>query len=188
MQIALFVLAVILFVGLVLIHEWGHFIVARRNGVDAEEFGLGLPPRAIGKKLKSGMILSLNWLPLGGFVKLKGEHDSDTEPGSFGAASVWAKSKIMLAGVTMNLITGIVLLTILGWVGMPVLISKDFNGQDQFSVKKDTHVIKQEVEAIDIISGSPAAAIGISDRDTIKSITGGGKSFDIATIDDIHKA
>src|ERR1700688_301697 len=104
MQILLFALALFLFVGLVLIHEWGHFIVARRGGVDVEEFGLGFPPRALKKKLKSGMILSLNWLPLGGFVKLKGEHDFDTRRGSFGAASVGVKTRILLAGVTMNLI------------------------------------------------------------------------------------
>lgn len=188
MQIVLFVLAVVLFIGLVLIHEWGHFIVARRNGVEAEEFGLGFPPRAYGRRLKSGLLLSINWLPLGGFVKLKGEHDNDTEPGSFGAASLWAKSKIMLAGVSMNLVAGLLILTILGWVGMPVLINRDFNGQDQFSVKRDTHIIRQQVEAIDVIPGSPAAHIGIADRDTITAINGSGKSYKISTIDDIHQA
>ena len=112
MQILFFVLGFLLFIGLILIHEWGHFIVARRNGVEVEEFGLGLPPRAYSKKLKSGMALSLNWLPLGGFVKLKGEHDSDVRRGSLGAASLVAKSKIMLAGVAMNALAGLLLLTI----------------------------------------------------------------------------
>src|SRR6266481_5182881 len=101
MQILVFIFGLVLFIGLVLVHEWGHFILARRNGVDVEEFGLGFPPRAWSKKLKSGMRLSLNWLPLGGFVKLKGENDSDSRKGSLGAASLWTKSKIMLAGVTM---------------------------------------------------------------------------------------
>ena len=81
MHILVFVFGILLFIGLVLVHEWGHFIVARRNGVDVEEFGLGFPPRAWSKKLKSGMRLSLNWLPLGGFVKLKGENDSDERKG-----------------------------------------------------------------------------------------------------------
>jgi regulator of sigma E protease len=72
MHILIFILAIILFIGLVLVHEWGHYIVARRNGVKSEEFGLGFPPRIWGKKLKSGMVLSLNVLPLGGFEKLKG--------------------------------------------------------------------------------------------------------------------
>src|SRR3982750_1478914 len=125
MQFIVFGLGLLLFISLILVHEWGHFIMARRNGVDVEEFGLGFPPRAYGKKRKSGMILSINWLPLGGFVKMKGEHDSDQRKGSFGAASLGAKTKIMLAGVTMNLIVGLALLTVLALIGMPKLITKD---------------------------------------------------------------
>src|SRR5581483_10824961 len=116
MQLLIFILGLLLFVCLILVHEWGHFIMARQNGVKVKEFGLGLPPRAKGKKLKSGMILSLNWLPLGGFVKLRGEYDSDTKPGTFGAASTWTKTKILLAGVTMNLIVGLIILTVLAVV------------------------------------------------------------------------
>jgi regulator of sigma E protease len=115
MQVFLFIIAMLLFIGLVLVHEWGHYIAARRNGVDVEEYGLGFPPRAWGKKLKNGMVLSLNWLPLGGFVKLKGEYDADTRKGSFGAASLPAKTKILLAGVTMNLLVGLALLTSLSF-------------------------------------------------------------------------
>ncbi|MFA5532579.1 MAG: site-2 protease family protein, partial [Candidatus Shapirobacteria bacterium] len=64
---------------LVLVHEWGHFIAARKTGVKVEEFGLGLPPRMIGKKIR-GTIYSLNWLPIGGFCKLYGE-DGDGKGG-----------------------------------------------------------------------------------------------------------
>jgi regulator of sigma E protease len=155
MQVFLFIVAILLFIGLVLVHEWGHYIAARRNGVDVEEYGLGFPPRAWGKKLKSGMILSLNWLPLGGFVKLKGEYDSDTRKGSFGAASLWAKSKIMLAGVTMNLLVGLGILTILALTGMPKLLDKDSVGEDQFTVKSDTKVISQQVRAGMVQDNSP---------------------------------
>src|SRR5256885_16499048 len=104
MHFIVFGIGIVLFISLVLVHEWGQFFMARRNGVEVEEFGLGFPPRAWSKKLKSGMRLSVNWLPLGGFVKMKGENDSDERKGSFGAASLWAKTKIMLAGVTMNLL------------------------------------------------------------------------------------
>src|SRR3954468_1856091 len=99
MQLFVFSLGILLFIGLVLVHEWGHYIMARRNGVDVEEFGLGFPPRVWSRKLKSGMRLSMNILPLGGFVKLKGENDSDERKGSLGAATLGTKSKIMLAGV-----------------------------------------------------------------------------------------
>src|SRR5438270_8164863 len=107
MGILLFVVGIVLFIGLVVVHEWGHFIVARRNGVEVEEFGIFFPPRLYKRKTKAGWTFSINALPLGGFVKLKGEHDSDTEPDSFGAATSWAKTKIMAAGVVMNLITAL---------------------------------------------------------------------------------
>lgn len=175
MQVVLSILGIVLFICLVLVHEWGHFIVARRNGVKVEEFGLGFPPRAWGKKLKSGMLLSLNWLPLGGFVRLRGEHDADHQPGSFGAAPLSVKVKIMLAGVAANLIVGLVLLTILAVVGMPKIITEEWSGQDQFTVASDTKITHQEVRIGGVQPGSPAAAAGLERRDTILSL--GGRSI-----------
>lgn len=170
MQVLLSILGIILFISLILVHEWGHFIVARRNGVTVNEFGLGFPPRAWGKKLKSGMILSLNWLPLGGFVKLKGEHDSDHHKGSFGAAPLPAKVKIMLAGVAMNLLAGLILLTILAVIGLPKIITEEWSGEEQFTIASDTKIIRQEVHAGIVQPGSPAAAVGLANRDTIVSL------------------
>lgn len=188
MQIFLSLLAIFLFICLVLVHEWGHFIVARRNGVKVNEFGLGFPPRVVGKRLKSGMILSMNWLPLGGFVKLRGEHDYDTRPGSFGAASVGVKTKILLAGVTMNLLVGLFILTVLAAVGMPKLISADQYGHDQFTVKSDTRVIKQEVRAGIIQPSSPASSVGLNGRDVIVSLSRGSDVRVIKTYPQLHQA
>src|SRR6266581_4953519 len=112
MGIFLLVIGILLFIGLVVVHEFGHFIAARRNGVEVEEFGIFFPPRLYRRKTKAGWDFTINLLPLGGFVRLKGEHDSDTKPGTFGAASLWVKSKIMAAGVAMNLVTALVLFTI----------------------------------------------------------------------------
>jgi len=123
------------------------------------------------------MILSLNWLPIGGFVKLKGEHDGDTRKGSFGAASLSTKTKILLAGVTMNLIAALVLLTILAAVGMPKFITSDQFGQDQFTVKSDTRISKQETLAIYIEPNSPAQKIGLSNLDRIESLSSGGQTI-----------
>jgi regulator of sigma E protease len=178
----------VLFIGLVLVHEWGHFFMARRNGVDVEEFGLGFPPRVSGKKLKSGMVLSLNALPLGGFVKMKGEHDYDTRKGSFGAASLGAKSKILLAGVTMNLLVGVAMLMILAWIGMPKLLTQDNVGQDQFTVASDTKVINQQVIVGPIQPGSPAQKAGLKNTDTLLSISNGVQTKNVKSAQQIHDA
>ncbi|HSX29109.1 MAG TPA: M50 family metallopeptidase [Candidatus Saccharimonadales bacterium] len=161
MSVVLLIVGIILFVGLVVLHEFGHFIAARRNGVEAEEFGIGFPPRAWGKKMRSGVLFSLNWLPIGGFVKLKGENDSATEPGSFGAASFKTKTKIMLAGVAMNLLAAFVIFTVLAWVGMPQLID------NQYTVKSDTKVLVRQVLVGYVESGSPASKAGLHSRDRL---------------------
>jgi regulator of sigma E protease len=188
MQIWLSILGILLFISLIVIHEWGHFFTARRNGVEVEEFGLGFPPRAWGKKLKSGMVLSLNWLPLGGFVKLKGEHDSDDRPGSLGAASLIAKTKIMLAGVTMNLLAGLALLTLLALIGMPKLLDSRIDGHEQFTVASDTKVTHQEVLANYIQAGSPAEHLGLNTKDSILSLQAGADKRTINSTQSLHDA
>lgn len=164
MSILLLIFGLILFVMLVVVHEWGHFIAARRAGVEVEEFGIGFPPRAFKRKMKSGFLFTINWLPLGGFVKLKGEHDADTEPGSYGAANIKDKTKIMLAGVVMNLLTAIFLFTIVAAAGMPKLID------NQFTVNSDTKVIKNEVLVGFVEEDSPAKQAGLQVRDQLVNI------------------
>lgn len=160
-----------MFIGLVIFHEFGHYVLARRNGVEVEEFGLGFPPRAKILAKRKGTIYSLNWLPLGGFVKLKGEHDNDTEKGTFGAATTWAKTKIMMAGVFMNLVAAFVLFMIVALVGMPKLLDK------QFTVASDTKIIKEVenkgVVKIDyVVKGSPAEKAGLKADDQLLRING----------------
>ena len=94
---------------LILVHEFGHFIMARRAGVWVEEFGFGLPPRVLGKKF-GDTIYSINLLPFGGFVRLHGENteDSITNPDkAFLNKGKFIRSKIILAGVVMNFILAV---------------------------------------------------------------------------------
>lgn len=142
---------VLLLLSLIVFHEWGHFWAARRAGIEVEEFGVGFPPRAKILAKKNGTIYSLNWLPLGGFVKLKGEHDSDTTPGSFGAARLREKVLVMVAGVAANLIAAIVILSVVAAVGLPKVLD------NQFSVASDTKIVQQDVIVSYIAPDSPAS-------------------------------
>jgi regulator of sigma E protease len=173
MAIFLLILGLILFVALVVLHEWGHFMAARRNGVVVEEFGIGFPPRAWKRKTKKGFIFSLNWLPIGGFVKLKGENDAADEPGSFGAASLSTKTKIMLAGVGMNLLIAFLVFTGLALTGMPQLLDH------QFTVKSDTKVVHREVLAGYVEPGSPADKAGLKENDRLVAIQSPEQGTDV---------
>lgn len=182
MNVLLLILGIVLFLGLVVIHEFGHFIMARRGGVDIEEFGIGFPPRLFAHRMRRGWLFTLNLLPLGGFVKLKGEHDVDMEPGSFGAASTAVKARIMVAGVVMNLIAAYVLLLLLAVVGMPQLVA------NQFTVKSDTTYVQRAISyvAADTIeSGSPAAIAGIRPDDPIVAIGAVGQPKPLTATDEL---
>lgn len=155
---------IIVLLVLVVIHELGHAIVARRNGVGVEEFGVGFPPKAWSKKLKNNVLLSVNWLPLGGFVKLQGEHDADTKKGDYGAATYWQKTKILLAGVAVNWVFAAFLFTVLALVGLPKLID------NQFSVPGDTYLITSPVTISEVQKDSPAKIAGLKAGDEIISL------------------
>ena len=165
------IIGVIALTLLVATHELGHGIVARRNGVVVEEFGIGFPPRAYSKVIKKSILgenvrFSLNWLPLGGFVKLQGEHDAADQPGDYGAATFWQKTKILLAGVTVNWLTAVVLLTGLAWVGLPKMID------NQFYLPSDAVVSNYPVQLGTLTPGLPAAKAGLRQGDAINQLAG----------------
>lgn len=168
-MIAIF-LIVLLFASLVLIHEWGHFVAARRNGVEVEEFGFGFPPRVYGHKRK-GVLYSINLLPLGGFVRLKGEDAADRGPGTFGAARFWVKTKILLAGVVMNLVLAVVLLYVLCVTGLPGIGAALEPG-----FLKPQYAQPKQLIVVEASKGSPAAAVGLKRGDFI--LTGNGRALE----------
>src|SRR3989344_1698627 len=94
----LFIIAFFSLIGLVVLHELGHFLMAKKFGVRVEEFGIGLPPRLFGKRIGE-TLYSLNLLPLGAFVKLTGEEGQSSDPRSFGAKSLFQRAIIVGAGV-----------------------------------------------------------------------------------------
>jgi len=126
----MFLSIIIVVVGLsllILVHEAGHFFTAKFFNLKIEEFGFGMPPRAIGKKIGE-TIYSLNWLPFGGFVKIYGEEGAGkTETGktssdaerSFYFQVPWKRAVIVVAGVVMNFVVGWLLLSAVFMIGSP---------------------------------------------------------------------
>ncbi len=161
------IVGLVVLVILVVLHELGHAIVAKRNGVVVEEFGIGFPPKAWGKKLKNGVLFTINWLPLGGFVKLQGEHDAATKKGDYGAATFWQKTKILLAGVVANWVVAVLLLTGLALTsGIPKIIP------DQFSIPSDTTTVSTPVQITSLVDNYPAEKAGLQAGDKIVSFDG----------------
>lgn len=140
---------------LVLGHEFGHFITAKWAGIRVEEFGIGFPPRMIGVK-RGETIYSINWLPIGGFVRMPGENGETTtedgayDPGAFASKPASKRAIVLVAGVTMNLILAFVL-----------FVAAELSGTPQLRA------------AVGVVEpSSPAAAAGIQTGDTILRIDG----------------
>lgn len=153
---------ILIFLGLllvlVLVHEWGHFIVAKKAGCNVEEFGFGFPPKVFGR-MWHGTLYSLNLLPIGGFVKIEGEDmdDQNPTPTSFASKSAPWRIAILCAGVAMNMILAVILLSVQSAVGSPTVVT------DQNRAEL-THVMTYVLE---VASNSPASQAGIQKFDRI---------------------
>lgn len=154
------IIAFILILGiLIFVHEFGHFISAKICGVKVEEFGFGFPPKII--RIKKGeTYYSVNWIPLGGFVKLLGEEDKDTNPRSFFMQPIGKRIFIIVSGVIMNYILAIIVLTIGFSIGMAPIISDPatLGGKQQTEIiiagtTEDSPAEKAGIVSGDIVTG-----------------------------------
>jgi regulator of sigma E protease len=231
-------LAVIIFIlilgVLIFVHEAGHFFMARRNGIKAEEFGFGFPPRIFGlqrrsgegtrvlsrkedvavevssekigktevvrelaldrireivenfsikkwrfiwgkrntpeeilnqENLNEGTIYSLNWIPLGGFVKIKGEDgEGKNDADSFAAKNAWVRVKVLAAGVMMNFVLAWVLLSLVFMLGAPEAID---------SAADRKIAAESKIQIAEVVASSPADKAGIKIGDEIVKNQGG---------------
>nr|MBC7243991.1 site-2 protease family protein [Chloroflexota bacterium] len=113
----------VVFSVVVLVHEGGHFLMARRGGIVVQEFGLGYPPRLKTLAVRNGVEYTLNAIPVGGFVRLLGEEDP-SHPGSFAGKSAWVRIRTLLAGPVMNLLLGAVLFACAFMIGEQVVVGR----------------------------------------------------------------
>ncbi len=194
---------------IILVHELGHFVVARMAGVKVLEFGIGFPPRArilhrgrpsafdlgrpprpapplppdveadspeaeafreearrLDAESRSGTLYTLNWLPIGGFVRLEGEDVEDDDPRSFSRAGLLRKLTILVAGVVMNLVLSFAIFAGIALMGEPAL----------------------GIRVGEVVPGSPAASVGLQVGDTLVSVNDKRYSaFGSSTaVDDLH--
>ena len=192
-MLAIIIFIVILGV-LVFVHELGHFVVARRNGIKAEEFGFGFPPRIFGfvKNEESGKyewvfgnkdvqskntIYSVNWIPLGGFVKIKGENGTDeNDVDSFSGKSAWSRIKVLAAGVIMNFVLAWALIAIVFMIGAPQTIDPASSSDGA------------KIQIAQIVADSPAEKAGIKVGDEILPIQRNGeKTIEFSGIESVQE-
>jgi len=187
---------------LVFSHELGHFWTARKLGVKAEEFGFGFPPRAFGfykdkqgkwrhfwggRSLEelpvdqepAGTVYSLNWLPIGGFVRIKGENgEGKLEADSFASKSLWRRALILAAGVIMNIILAAVLLSAGYMLGLPQPIEE---------AGPYARITKAEVLVVETLADSPAQKAGLQSGDVILAVNGQAISSNEALQSEVGK-
>lgn len=163
-------------IALMVIHEFGHFIVAKYFGVKVEEFGIGYPPRIFGKKFRE-TIYSINLLPLGAFVRIYGEEGGVDDYRSFVGLAIWKRILIVLAGVIVFWIAAIILFSIVFGIGAQIPIG----GQD---VQGLTNA---QVKIITVSPNSPAETSGLKPGDAVLEVKVQQDTFKINKISEFQQ-
>lgn len=161
---------IVIFSVLILVHEFGHFMAAKRAGVKVEEFGFGLPPRMFGVK-RGETIYSINWIPFGGFVRMLGEDDDSkegkTSKRSYSNQPFRVQAWIVCAGVVMNLLLSFVLLTIGFWAGIEPLIATEDDFYD--AIREQQVVVEPGIVVVSSTSGALKAGDRMMGFETVEA-------------------
>ncbi len=158
-SILILVAAFLSLIALMIIHEFGHFIIAKKFGVRVDEFGIGYPPRIFGKKIGE-TIYSINLLPLGAFVRIYGEEGGADDYRSFMHLKIWRRVLIVTGGVAAFWITAIVIFSVVFAMGADLPVGdQDVQG-----------LTNAQVKVIAVSQDSPASQAGLKSGDTLLQI------------------
>lgn len=158
---------VIILVALIVVHEWGHFTVAKRAGIRVDEFGIGFPPRAWRFYRRNNTDYTLNWIPFGGFVKIFGEDPEDVPPDhpdrsrSLVGKPWYVQALVLSAGVGMNIVAAWLLFSVAFMVGVPA------SGENNYGGAVSDHALT----VLQVLPGSPAELSGLKSGDRLTSIS-----------------
>lgn len=163
---------------LVLVHEFGHFLMAKKAGLKIEEFGFGFPPRLWGKK-KGETIYSVNLIPFGGFVRILGEDGREEKNiRSFASRSAGIRTGIIAAGVTMNILLAFVLLSLVNVWGLRIgLTGQEAPGQT---------IIDKKVQILEVAPDSPAQQAGLGVLDEIIGFKINGEIISVTDVPEVQ--
>lgn len=162
---------------LVFVHEFGHFIFAKRAGMRVEEFGFGFPPRIWGVK-KGETIYSINAIPFGGFVKILGEEgEAPDNPRSFSSKPVGSRLKVIVAGVVMNFFLAVALLMLGNFLGLRIgLVDDEISADAQ----------EKQVQIIQVSQGSPADTAGLKLLDEVIGFKANDQIIPVFKVEDVQ--
>jgi len=170
MSILIFILILAV---LIIVHEYGHFIVAKKWGIRVDEFGLGYPPRAKVLFKRKGTLFTLNWIPFGGFVKIFGEDpDDESLKGEHKGVALTSKSKfaqatVMFAGPLFNFIFAWLIILVILFLGLPSAIDS----------KNEKYTTGVKTVITEIVEGSPAEVSGVLVGDAVQNIEFEGVAY-----------
>ncbi|MCX6745356.1 MAG: RIP metalloprotease RseP [Candidatus Parcubacteria bacterium] len=147
---------------LVLVHELGHFLTAKLMGMKIYEFAIGFPPKIWSKKGKDGVIYSINAIPLGGFVNLRETESEASDPNSFVNKKPWKRAVVILAGVAMNFLLCVVLLSFGFMFGLPQSVDQDALNSGQ--------VTDYKIQVVTVLDDKPAKTAGVEIGDVLLAV------------------
>jgi len=166
-------------VGLIIVHELGHFAVAKFFNIRVDEFGIFFPPR-IAALRRGETEYSINWLPFGGFVRIRGEHPSekDDDPRNFANTSRWVQAAVVVAGVVMNALAAWLLLSAGYMAGLPTAVEHNGLGV----------VTNARPMVVGVLPNSPAQKAGLLEGDIVETIQSGSAALDLKTLNTDRQA